>query len=107
MSVTSGAAISAHVAQTTADSQIGANSAIAAGSAAHLVPQEIIARLEQQGILTVLITCPQGRPKDAEMAFSTQLGRAQADEIVLEIAMRLIGSKWPELQQLLANYQQP
>jgi hypothetical protein len=68
-------------------------------------PQAMLAELERRGMRALLIAWPMAAPQNAGLVVSPQLSREDADKMILDAAFQLIAAKWPELRQLLANYQ--
>jgi hypothetical protein len=68
-------------------------------------PQEMVIELERRGLHALLIAWPPAAPEQAGLVYSPRLGREGADAMLLEVAFQLISARWPELHQLLMNYQ--
>lgn len=91
-----------------ASTQSGAAPSVAPSAAGGLQatdPQTMVNELERRGLQALMIAWPPASPEKAGLVFSPALGREGADKMLLEVAFQLIAARWPELRQLLANYE--
>lgn len=60
----------------------------------------MVSEISRRGQHAVMVSWPRDRPREANMTFSESLSREQANDMILQIAMHLMKSKWPDLHQM-------
>jgi len=73
--------------------------------AASAEPTDMVAALESRGLRAILVSWPPARPYQANMAFSVDLTREGANDMLLKIAFQIIKQRWPELGSTLNDYE--
>jgi len=77
----------------------------AARPAPAMEPTEMVAALESRGLQAILVSWPPAKPYAANMAFSVNLTREGANDMLLKIAFQIIKQRWPELGSMLTDYE--